>query len=147
MTSHDDTGGITFSQRGIIETIAIFSVCLLLAIAYGMTQPLIGYGGGYPNDALQYMRMAQQVIHHEPIVAESPFVYRIGLPYLVGVLFPSDPLQGFRIAYLVVGGLTLVLLYALLLQYTRSRAVLLTVLILFVTNPYSPLRYSHFYPG
>jgi hypothetical protein len=131
----------------LVQAAIVLSLCLLAAACYGLTQELIAYGDGHPYDAKQYIRMAAEVARNETISAEAPFVYRVGLPWLVGQLFPHDLLQGFRFLNLGFAVLTLLVLYAFLLQFTRSTLVLVIALLLFVANPLGPFRLTHLYPG
>jgi hypothetical protein len=130
-----------------VQAAIVLSLCWLAATYYGLTQELIAYGGGHPYDAKHYIRMANEVARNETISAEAPFVYRVGLPWLVGQLFPHDLLQGFRFLNLGFAVLTLLVLYAFLLQFTRNTLALLIVLLLFVANPLGPFRLTHLYPG
>jgi hypothetical protein len=131
----------------LVQAAIVLSICSLAAVCYGLTQELIAFGDGHPFDAKHYIRMAQEVARNEAISTETPFVYRVGLPWLVGQLFPHDPLDGFRFLNLGFAVLTLLVLYALLLQFTRDTLVLLIVMLLFVANPLGPFRLTHLYPG
>ena len=122
-------------------------ICCLVAAAYALTQDRIQYGDGYPYDASYYMSMAKRVSQAEPIAAPKPFVYRVGLPYLVGTIFPNDIIDGFCYINLIFGALTLFLLYFYLSSFTKSAVVILIVLLLFVTNPFAPFRLAPFYPA
>jgi hypothetical protein len=92
-------------------------------------------------------KMARQASQGEPFVEETPFVYRIALPYLVGHLFPSNLLYGFWILNLTAAAITLVVLLAFLLRFTKNRAVILITLLLFVSNPLAPFRFTYFLPA
>jgi len=121
-------------------------VCLIFAVPYGVTQERIRYHDGHPYDAEAYVQMAGQVARHEPLSTWKPYVYRVGLPWLVGILFPNDPMDGFRIVNVVAGALTLCVLWAFLMSFAPGPAMAITFF-LFVANPNGPLRFSHFYPG
>ena len=121
--------------------------CSLVAAAYGLTQDRIIFGHGYPYDGTSYMAMAKEVSQGEVISEIKPFVYRLGLPYLVGSFFPNNLIDGFWYINLLFGALTLLLLCIFLSSFTRSTAAIFAVLLLFVMNPLGPLRVTHFEPA
>jgi len=121
--------------------------CSLVAAAYGLTQDRIIFGHGYPYDGISYMAMAKEVSRGEVISESKPFVYRLGLPYLVGSFFPNNLIDGFWYINLLFGALTLLLLCIFLSSFTRSTGAIFAVLLLFVMNPLGPLRVTHFEPA
>ncbi len=135
------------SRSVLVEAAVTLLVCALVAAAYGLTQDRIAYGDGYPYDAASYMQMAKEVTANQVMAAEKPFVYRVGLPYLVGRFFAADPLDGFRLLNLAFGAATLCVLYALLRYFTTNRTVIAAVLLVFVANPNGPFRFAYFYPA
>jgi hypothetical protein len=125
----------------------ILFFCSLVAAAYGLTQDRIIFGHGYPYDGSTYMAMAEEVSQGEVISGSKPFVYRVGLPYLVGTFFPNNLIEGFWYINLLFGALTLLLLGLFLSSFTRSTAAIFVALLLFVMNPLGPLRVTHFEPA
>lgn len=122
------------------------AVCLLLIPIYILTQPRLAFKNGSPYDAGVYLRMAEQVHAGEPISGPGPFVYRIGLPWLVGTCFAHQPLAGFQILNIAFGLLTLALLIRLAQTQCRHRFPVAVVALLWCANPQSPFRMHAFYP-
>ncbi len=91
--------------------------------------------------------MAQQVAAGDPVSSLRPFSYRIGLPWLVGTLFPSDIMFGFRLINLTFAIATLAVLYLFLRGFRLRRDTCLLLLLLFVCAPQSPLRFVHYIPA
>ena len=146
MANVSETSQRSLRWRFFLASIVLL-ICALVAVAYGLTQDRIQYGDGYPYDASSFVLMAKQVSQDEPMAAEKPFIYRVGLPYLVGTIFPDDLIDGFCYINLIFGALTLFLLYFYLSTFTKSTVAILTVLLLFVTNPIAPFRLTLFYPA
>src|ERR1700730_16740336 len=128
----------------LVDAGFVLLVCGLVAAVYGFTQDRIADGDGYPYDASSYMQMAKEVSGNRAIAAEKPFVYRIALPYLVGIFFPDRLLDGFRVLNLTFGAITLCILYAFLRRFTANNAVILAVSLVFVANPNGPFRFTYF---
>jgi len=120
---------------------------LALMVCYGLTQPRIQFGEGHPYDAQSYYHMAQQVAAGQPVQELRPFASRIALPWLVGKLFPSDLMLGFTVLNLGFALGALILLGSYLRQFLRSDRLVLLLLILFVSNPASPLRFVFYLPA
>ncbi|MDF1839593.1 MAG: hypothetical protein P1V35_17120 [Planctomycetota bacterium] len=121
-------------------------VCVVLAVTYTLTQERIGYEQGRPYDSAVYYQMAGQVAEGTPIATFKPFVYRLGVPFLVGKLFPDDPMHGYEVVGIVFGVLLVLFLYLLLRAYGLSRAMAGWLVALYIANPYSPFRYVPFLP-
>ncbi len=118
-----------------------------LLLFYALTQPRISYGDGHPYDSQSYFHMAQQVADGQPVAELRPFASRVALPWLVGTLFPDNLMTGFTVLNLAfaVAGLLLLRLY--LKEFLHNEALVLVLLLLFVTNPNSPFRFAHFLPA
>jgi hypothetical protein len=120
---------------------------LLAAFSYGFSQPAISLNDGHPYDTQSYFTMAEQVAAGEGISELKPFAYRVALPYLVGTFFKDDLDLGFKSINLVFGLLTLILMIDFFKYYKLKRSTILVLLILFVVNPNSVFRFSHFIPA
>lgn len=90
--------------------------------------------------------MAEQVATDSSIVSLKPFVYRVGLPYLVGKLFPNAITLGFKLINLLLGVFTLAILFYLFGDYIKDRLIVYFLLMLYIVNPYSAFRATFFYP-
>ena len=52
---------------------------------------------GITSDAVEYYRVAQNFNSHVDVIAMPPYVYRIGTPFLVSLLFANNLYLGFKI--------------------------------------------------
>ena len=125
----------------------LFAILLLAAFSYGFSQPAISLNGGHPFDAQSYFTMAEQTAAGESISELTPFAYRVALPYLVGTFFKDDLDLGFKSINLGFGLLTLILMIDFFKSYKLRNLTILVLLILFVVNPNSVFRFSHFIPA
>jgi hypothetical protein len=98
-------------------------------------------------DAGQYYVMAGQIASGQTVSAEAPYVYRLGVPWLVAQISPGDPARGFFMLN-VLCGLALAGALALWLRHGIERpAVRLALVALFAAAWHGPVRYTHFNPG
>jgi hypothetical protein len=98
-------------------------------------------------DSDHYYWMTYAFAKNMPVVAGTPYVYRIGLPWLVS--FSGDPTRFdavYRVVNLAAAGLATVLLAVWLRGYVRSTALRLLLVALFVTEWHGPARFVHYYP-
>lgn len=125
----------------------LFSILLLATFFYGFSQTPISLNDGHPFDSQSYYSMAEQTAAGQSISELKPFAYRVALPYLVGTFFKTDLDLGFKIFNLGFGLLTLILMIDYFKHYKLKNITILVLLILFVVNPNSVFRFSHFIPA
>jgi fluoride ion exporter CrcB/FEX len=98
-------------------------------------------------DAVQYYQVAAQIAAGQVPSAEAPYVYRLGLPWLVAQFWPADPARGFFVVN-VVCALAISALLSLWLRFGVERlSVRLAVVTLFAAAWHGPIRYVHFNGG
>ncbi len=119
-------------------------LAVFLAVFYGVTQNPISLDGGHPYDSMSYYNMAAQVAAGEPIAELRPFAFRLGLPWLVGTFFPDNLDFGFRVVNVTFGVMASLILFVYLKQFLIRNSTVLLLLILYITNPQGPLRFSHY---
>jgi len=119
---------------------------LFLGVAFAATQGQVSLQGGHPYDSDYYFRLAQQVADGAEWSVARPFAYRVGLPFLVGKLFPQDIVAGFRTLNLVFGMVSILLLYRYLFFFLHRRIIVQVLVLLFAVMPIGPLRLPYFSP-
>ena len=132
------------SQNKLLANgLLILSIAILI-VFYWSTQDAVSLNDGHPYDAQSYHNMAEQVSLGKPISEISPFAYRFALPYIVGKLSPGDLDTGFKIVNIAFGLLTIGVLYIYIGRFVTSSTIVLFSILLYVINPNSPFRFSHF---
>ena len=133
-------------MKRIDHTIWILGICLIFIIFYFVTQPTATYKNGIFLDAKQYFDMAKRSGSEWPMWGIKPFVYRIGLPWLVGQLADESIFMGFKCANVTFGILTLVVFILFLKELFAQWWVVALLSLLFTVNIHSPFRFNLFYP-
>lgn len=98
-------------------------------------------------DAHQYYGMASGLAAGRPAYAEVPYVYRIGVPWLVSRLTPADPRRGFMLVNGVAALAIAVLLDLWLCRWLADWRIRLALVALFAAAWHGPVRYLFFNPG
>lgn len=98
-------------------------------------------------DAVQYYLVSSQIAAGHTPTAEAPYVYRLGLPWLVAQGWPQDPARGFFIVNLLFALVTAPLLALWLRTGIERMSVRLAMVALFAAAWHGPLRYVHFNGG
>ncbi len=125
----------------------LFLILIIIVIGYyASTQIQISYNNGIPYDSEYYFKVAEQVAQGKVINAEKPFVYRIGLPFLVGKIFPHKIIYGFSIFNLFFGILTVGILYRYLAFFLKQDLIVKTLTLAYIVNPNAPFRQVFYYP-
>jgi hypothetical protein len=133
--------------KSYYKDIISFLILVSIGLTFSFNQDRISYLNGMPYDAADYVQMAKQFATGKTIIANKPFVYRTGLPYLVGLMFPDSLLDGFQFINILCGSLTLLLLFALIKQHTSHRGIIFLCGLFWVCNPHAPFRMNSFYPA
>ena len=96
---------------------------------------------------MQYYLVSSQLAAGQVPAAEAPYVYRLGMPWLVALAWPADPARGFFVIN-VACGLAIASLLSLWLRAGVERLwVRLAVVTLFAAAWHGPVRYVHFNGG
>lgn len=98
-------------------------------------------------DAEEYCRMARQVSHGQAISAAKPFVYEIALPTLVGLFHREHVIPIFKIFNFLFGIFTVYWFIKFLRLLFPERIILYILVLLFITNLSSPVRFPSAYPA
>ena len=98
-------------------------------------------------DAGQYYAMASRMAAGDRAYAESPYVFRVGVPWLVSRISPADPKRGFFLVNLASAFAIAVLLMIWLRTWGIARGVALTMIALFAVAWHGPARYIFYNPG
>ncbi len=128
----------------LLEIITATGVAALFALWSGTTQQPTS---AVTWDAQQYYLIASQIAAGETPAAEAPYVYRLGMPWLVAQLWPADPARGFFVVNLLCGLITAPLLALWLRTGVDRFAVRLAMVALFAAAWHGPVRYVHFNGG
>jgi len=98
-------------------------------------------------DAVQYYLVSSQIAAAQTPAAEAPYVYRLGMPWLVAQLWPNDAARGFFVIN-VLCAIALAPLLALWLRVGVERlSMRLSMVALFAAAWHGPIRYVHFNGG
>ena len=126
--------------------VSIFFITLVV-VFFWLIQSPISLQNGHPLDAGEYFTMAEQVAAGEPISALQPHNYRIGLPFLVGKIFPNDIAFGYKfLNFLFTIAMTVA--FALYLRSCQlGMNTILLLLLALVCASQSPYRFLHFIPS
>ena len=98
-------------------------------------------------DAGQYYAMARELAAAAKPYAESPYVFRIGVPWLVSKLSPRDPARGFFLINIVSAFAIAVLLAVWLRAWAIRGSISLLIVALFAAAWHGPVRYIYYNPG
>jgi hypothetical protein len=98
-------------------------------------------------DAGQYYSMARQFAAGRAPYAESPYVFRVGVPWLVSKMWPRDPARGFFIINLASGFAIAVLLTMWLRTWGIASWIPLAMVALVAAAWHGPVRYIYYNPG
>ncbi len=98
-------------------------------------------------DARQYYRVTRDFVAGDRPYAESPYVFRIGLPCLVAALAPADPRSGFLAVNVVCAFAIGVLLAVWLTEWGIGRSLCLGAVALFAAAWHGPARYVYYNPA
>ena len=128
-------------------------VLLLVGFAfacfYTLTQPVMTYENGLFADAVHYRQMILQTAAGEPLSANKPFVYRVGLPMMVGwtlQLVGGDPISLLKFFHFIFGLLGYLVFLLILLRLVSNRAIAYALSLVFLTNYSVPFRLGGIFP-
>ena len=131
----------------IVTNNFLFLILIIIVISYySSTQTQISYNNGIPYDSEHYFKVAEQIAQGDVINSEKPFVYRIGLPFLVGKIFPDEIIFGFTVFNLFFGILTAGVLYRYLAFFLKQEVIIKALTLAYIVNPSAPFRQVFYYP-
>lgn len=128
----------------VLEVVLACGIAALFTLWSGTTQQPTS---SVTWDAVQYYQMTSQIAAGQTPAAEAPYVYRLGLPWLVAQIWPSDPARGFFVINVLCGVFTAPLLALWLRTGVERLSVRLAVVALFSAAWHGPIRYVHFNGG
>lgn len=124
---------------------AILLSIITIAISHSV-QPEISYNDGLGWDGVNYHRIATQIANDEQISTKAPFVYRIGVPFLVAKLYPDNIKSGFLYLNWIFTILNSILLALLLARFINRKWVIYLLVFFYITQWHGFLRFGSFYP-
>ncbi|PYR50709.1 MAG: hypothetical protein DMF95_09830, partial [Acidobacteria bacterium] len=148
MTESSPTNSSTTMSR-TAEWWWILVSLLLLNLTYASSQPVNTFNDGLGSEGQQYHAMAKNMPRVLPPQGVSPFVYRLGTPFLVAGLAKSRDWvisAGFDRLDVAFNVLSVILLALLLQRHVASVFARLLVIAAFMVEPHSPVRHSYFHP-
>lgn len=123
------------------------TILSILTIAISnQLQPEISYNSGYGWDGVKYNKIAQDIAENKQISTDSPFIYRIGVPYLVAKIFPNDMKHGFLYLNWLFSILNSILLALLLARFINRKWVVYLLVFFYITQWHGYHRFGNFYP-
>lgn len=127
-----------------MEALAACAIGAVFALASALTQEPTS---SVTWDAVQYYQVSSQLAAGEVATAEAPYVYRLGVPWLVAQFWPADPARGFFLINVGCGLVVAALLSLWLRCGVERRSVRLALVALFAAAWHGPIRYVHFNGG
>ncbi len=124
---------------------AIILSVITIAISH-LLQPEISYNNGLGWDGVNYHQMAEQIANGEQISTKSPFVSRVGLPYLVAKVYPDNIKSGFLYLNWFFSILNSILLALLLARFINRKWVIYLLVFMYITQWHGYHRFGSFYP-
>lgn len=124
---------------------AVLLSVITIAISHWV-QPEISFNSGLGWDGVNYHQMAEQFAKDEQISTKAPFVYRIGVPYLVAKFFPDNLKSGFLYLNWLFSILNSVLLALLLARFLSRKWVIYLLVFFYITQWHGYHRFGSFYP-
>jgi len=103
------------------EYVVVGLVTALLIVVTLWVQPSTTKNGGLGWDDVAYHDLARRFVAGEEPRGASPFVYRVGVPYLAAALSPGDLRAGFLAVSLSTLLAVSVVFYALIAKFVRRR--------------------------
>jgi hypothetical protein len=132
-----------------IEWAWLLGTTALLWAAFAVTQPLNTINRGLGYDGQQYHAMAARVLEGGRPQAPAPYVDRVGTPALAAAISIATGwslLDSFRRINLLASAATVILLAMWLRRHVPDAVARIGVLVFFMVEPHSPLRFTFFYP-
>jgi hypothetical protein len=129
-----------------LEVLVAASMFVLVNVASAVFQPQISVNDGKGWDGAAYYAVAEEIVEGQTPAAESPFVYRVGTPFLTALLFKNDLTLGFKAVNLLADALITLLLVVWLRRFLGDWRIRLGLVTAFLLQWHGPVRFLHFYP-
>jgi hypothetical protein len=142
-------GSMCLPMSRAMEWTWLLGTTALLWAAFAATQPLNTINGGLGYDGQQYHAMAARVLEGGRPQAPAPYVDRVGTPALaaaISIATGRSLLDSFRGINLLASAATVILLAVWLRRHVPDAVARISVLVFFMVEPHSPLRFTFFYP-
>ena len=97
-------------------------------------------------DGDEYFAFTEQLASGTTIRAEAPYIYRVGLPWLVAHLYPQDIAFGFWLLNTVAAFAGVLLLVLWLRGFAISRGLSILMAVLYMVQWVGPTRFVPYYP-
>jgi hypothetical protein len=130
-----------------IELVVCVAAFVLVTVLSDHFQTRITFHDGQGWDGAYYYKVAEQVARGESIHAESPYVYRVGLPILAAMVNKADLLSGFKQVNLAINVLILGLFMLWLRVFLKDWRIRCVLTLLLLTQWMGPFRFISFYPA
>jgi len=121
--------------------------CAIVALALVVSRQLQKRTLVVVWDAGQYYRVATQYAAGRTPYAESPYVFRVAVPWLAAQGWPSDPARGFFVINVASAFLIAALLVVWLQAWAISGWIPLVIVALVSAAWHGPMRYLFYNPG
>lgn len=119
---------------------------VLVSVVGQWTQRPITLNEGLGWDGQAYHAVAEDLVEGRRPGARAPFVYRLGTPAIVAVLFPADLRRGFALVNLAGSLVATVLLVCWLRLYLADWRIRVMLVSLFLVTWHAPVRFLQYYP-
>lgn len=124
--------------------ISLLVIAVLTFYISTILQQTISYNDGLGWDGVKYHKIAQDFQNSEIPTTLSPFVSRLGLPFLASQF--DDIFFGFTTINLLFYFLNLMLLIYLLEQYSNKNILIFFISLIYILQWHSGFRFLVFYP-
>ena len=128
------------------ELAIVLAMFVLVNIVSAFSQAQIGVNDGKGWDGAWYVTVAQEISGGQPLVAEAPFVYRVGTPALAALVDRDNLILGFKVVNLAANVTLTLLLMVWLRLFVKDWRVRLGLILAFLLQWHGPIRFVHFYP-
>jgi hypothetical protein len=129
------------SFRAALVTVAVAFVAISVYSARIQKITLTRFGDGD-----EYFFATEQRVAHQTIRAESPYVYRIAMPWLVANTFPDRIETGFRVYNIAAAAASALLLLVWLSSFGVRPGVAALTTVLYIASWIGPARFLYYYP-
>lgn len=130
-----------------MDFIVVITAFSLISLLSNSVQNSITLNKGKGWDGVTYYDVAEQLQEGNLPLGEAPFVYRIGTPFLVSLLFNSNNLLfGFKFINILANLIVITLLVFWFRIYIEEWKIRSFLVVLFITQWHGPVRFIYYYP-
>lgn len=130
----------------------IYYIFALVALFIGMNlfshfyQVPIAINEGKGFDGVHYYKITEDLKQGLRPEAYAPFVYRMGLPFLIAKFGSHDIFKSFGLINLMANSISLLLIILWVRKFHKIDLVSVLAISIFILHWHSPVRYCYFYP-